>query len=33
MKIEQLNCITRDIDLDKYIQFREYVKENMEHPE
>lgn len=33
MKLSDLRCITQDIDLDKYIEFRESVKERMEHPE
>ena len=28
-----LNCISENIDLNKYIEFREIVKKNMEHPE
>ena len=33
MKLEELNCINKSIDLGKYIEFREYVKENMTHPD
>lgn len=33
MKLSDLKCINNDIDLDKYIEFREYVKKHMEHPE
>ena len=33
MKLEDLLCIDENIDLDKYINFREYVKSFMEHPE
>ncbi len=33
MKLEELICISENIDLDKYIEFREYVKSNMEHPD
>lgn len=33
MKLEDLKVINENIDLDKYIEFRELVKQNMEHPE
>lgn len=33
MKLEELICINENIDLDKYIEFREYVKDNMTYPE
>ncbi len=33
MKLKDLKVIDNNIDLDKYIEFREYVKKNMEHPE
>lgn len=33
LKLEELNCINESIDLGKYIEFREYVKENMTHPD
>lgn len=33
MKLEDLKSIDDNIDLDKYIEYREYVKSNMQHPE
>ena len=33
MKLQELTCICENINLDKYIEFREYVKNNMEHPD
>ena len=33
MKLENLVCVHENIDLDKYIEFREEVKRHMEHPE
>ena len=33
MKLEDLVCVYENIDLDKYIEFREEVKRHMEHPE
>lgn len=33
MKLEELTCISDNIDMDKYIEFREYVKNNMEYPD
>ena len=33
MKLEELTCISEDIDIDKYINFREQVKQNMVNPE
>ncbi len=33
MKLDDLICINENIDLDKYIEFREEVKSHMEHPE
>ena len=33
MNLEELICTNKNIDLDKYLEFREYVKESMEHPE
>ena len=33
MKLEDLKRIDDNIDLDKYIEYREYVKSNMQHPE
>lgn len=33
MKLEELICQNKDIDLDKYITFYEEVKKTMEHPE
>lgn len=33
MKLNELACINQNINLDEYIEFREMVKENMEHPE
>ena len=33
MKLDDLTCINENIDIDKYIEFREYVKSNMKHPD
>lgn len=33
MKLEDLKCINDNVDLEKYIELREKVKENMQHPE
>lgn len=33
MKLEELTCISENIDIDKYIDFREQVKKNMEYPD
>ena len=33
MKLEDFKCITEDNDLDKYLEFYNYVRDNMEHPE
>ena len=33
MQLKDLKCIDENIDIDKYIEFREYVKSYMEHPE
>ena len=33
MNLNSLKCIDNNIDLDKYIEYREYVKSYMEHPE
>ena len=33
MKLEELTCISENIDIDKYIDFRERVKKNMEYPD
>lgn len=33
MKLNELKCISENIDIDKYIEFRELVKANMEHPD
>lgn len=33
IKLEDLKLLDNDIDLDEYIEFREYVKSYMEHPE
>lgn len=33
MNLEDLKCISENINLEEYIEFREMVKENMEHPE
>ena len=33
MELKDLKCIDDNIDIDKYIEFREYVKSHMEHPE
>ena len=33
MKLNELKCINDNINLDEYIEFREMVKKNMEHPE
>lgn len=33
MKLKELICMSENIDIDKYIEFREYVKSNMENPD
>lgn len=33
MNLKNLKCIDNNIDIEKYINFRECVKSNMEHPE
>lgn len=33
MKLYELKCTNQNINIDKYIEFREIVKQNMEHPE
>lgn len=33
MILQELKCINKNIDIDEYIEFREMVKQNMEHPE
>ena len=33
MTLNELKCISDNIDLDQYITFREEVKSHMEHPE
>lgn len=33
IKIEDLKCISENIDLEEYINFREYVKDHMNNPE
>lgn len=33
MKLNELTCINQNINIDEYIEFREMVKENMDHPE
>lgn len=33
MKLYDLKCTNKNINIDKYIEFREMVKQNMEHPE
>ena len=33
MKLNELKCINENVDLDKYIEFRELVKKNMPNPE
>lgn len=33
MKLKELKCIDKNIDLDQYIEFRETVRKNMEHPD
>ena len=33
MKLTDLKCINKDINIDEYIKFRELVKQNMECPE
>ena len=33
IKLNKLKCINENIDLNKYILFRDSVKSNMEHPE
>ena len=32
MKLTNLKCINKNLDIDKYIKFREMVKRNMEYP-
>lgn len=33
LNLDMLNCVSENIDLNKYIEFREYVKKHMKHPE
>lgn len=33
MKLKELICINENINLDEYLEFKEYVKKYMEHPE
>lgn len=33
LSLNDLKCVNHNIDLDEYIEFREYVKKHMEHPE
>ena len=33
MKLDDLKCIDHNIDLDEYLKFYKYVRDNMEHPE
>ena len=33
MKLEDLKCIDHDIDLDEYLKFYKYVRDNMEYPQ
>ena len=33
MKLEDLKCVDNNINLDKYIEYREYTKSNMQYPE
>ena len=33
MKLDELKCISDNVNLDEYIKFREEVKSHMEHPE
>ena len=33
MKLEELLCISENVNLDEYINFRDYVKKHMTHPE
>lgn len=33
MKLNELTCINQNVNLDEYVEFREMVKEHMEHPE
>ncbi len=33
MRLEDLTCINQNVNLGEYIEFREMVKEHMEHPE
>ena len=33
MKLEELKCINHDNDLNEYLKFYKYVKDNMQHPE
>ena len=33
MELKELKCIDYDIDLDEYLKFYKYVRDNMKHPE
>ena len=33
INLNDLKCISENVDLDKYIEFRESVRARMEHPE
>lgn len=33
LNLDELKCVSENIDLDEYIEFREYVKNSMEYPE
>lgn len=33
MVLQELKCINKNVNIDEYIEFREKVKQNMEHPE
>ena len=33
MKLEEFTCISENIDIDKYIKFKEQVKKYMQYPE
>lgn len=33
MKLEQLKCIDKDINIDEYFKFKKLVKNNMKHPD
>ena len=33
MKLEELNCINENNNIDEYLEFYNYVRSNMEHPE